>query len=159
MGRLETATDLESRMQQQHHHYNSIEYFPLSQAQLSVWLVQMLDKDDPCYNIAESVEILGPIDPHLFDKALGEVFETNDAWHIRISVDKDGPRQYFCADSQPHLEVIDFSDKASPKAAALAWMEDDRRKPFRLEHGSLYRFALLKISPDAYCWYAIAHHL
>lgn len=159
MGRLVTATDLERRMHQQNHHFDSLECFPLSQAQLSIWLVQMLDKDDPCYNIAESIEIQGPVDPRLFDEALREVFAANDAWHIRISVDKDGPRQYLHAGSQPHLEVIDFSDRASPKAAALAWMEDDRRTPFRLEHGALYRFALLKISPDAYCWYAIAHHL
>ena len=63
----------------------SIEYFPLSQAQLSVWLVQMLDRDDPCYNIAESIEILGAVDERCFDEALREVFAQNDAWHIRIT--------------------------------------------------------------------------
>jgi glyine---[glycyl-carrier protein] ligase len=137
----------------------SIEYFPLSQAQLSVWLVQMLDRDDPCYNIAESIEILGAVDERCFDEALREVFAQNDAWHIRITEDENGPRQYFHFDPQQQLEVIDFSDDASPRAAAQAWMEKDRRKPFRLERGPLYRFALLKISPDLYCWYAIAHHL
>jgi amino acid adenylation domain-containing protein len=137
----------------------SIEYFPLSEAQLSVWLVQMLDRDDPCYNIAESIEILGAVAERCFDEALREVFAKNDAWHIRIVEDENGPRQYFHLDPQPQLEVIDFSDDPSPRAAAQAWMEKDRRKPFRLDRGPLYRFALLRISPDRYCWYAIAHHL
>ena len=137
----------------------SNEYFPLSQAQLSVWLVQMLDRDDPCYNIAESIEILGAVNERCFEEALWEVFAQNDAWHIRITEDENGPRQYFHFDPHQQLEVIDFSDDTSPRAAAQAWMEKDRRKPFRLERGPLYRFALLKISPDLYCWYAIAHHL
>jgi nonribosomal peptide synthetase DhbF len=148
------------RMQQNRlEHEIRAEHLPLSQAQLSIWLVQMLDRDDPCYNISECVEILGAVDERCFEEAFREVFAKNDAWHIRIAETENGPRQYFHLDLARPFDVHDFSNDASPRDSAQAWMEKDRSKAFNLDGAPLYRFALLRISSDHYFWYAVAHHL
>ena len=110
----------------------STQCLPLSQAQLSIWLVQMLDRNDSCYNIAECVEILGAVDEHCFEDALREAVAKNDAWHIRIAETENGPRQYFHFDPAWQLDVRDFSNDASPRESAQAWMEKDRGKAFSL---------------------------
>ena len=42
---------------------------PLSVAQLGIWVAQMLDPRSPVYNIAEYIEILGPVELEVFRKA------------------------------------------------------------------------------------------
>jgi amino acid adenylation domain-containing protein len=135
------------------------ELFPLTQGQLSFWLAQMLDLNDPAFNIGECVEILGTIDPARFELALRQVVEITDALHLQILETENGPRQYF--KFQPGWTLIhrDFSTLADPDAAAAAWMQADMARAFRMDGAPLYRFALLKISDDRYFWYAVNHHL
>src|SRR5215211_8552940 len=67
----------------------SVALYPLSAAQSGIWVRQRLDPDSPAYNIAEYVEILGPVDPALFKIALREVVAKTGALHIRV-VETDG---------------------------------------------------------------------
>lgn len=133
--------------------------FPLTQGQLSFWLAQMLDRESPAFNIGECVEILGPVDPKHFELALRHVVENADALHLRIVETESGPRQYFKYEPNWDLTDIDFSAMADSDAAAATWMRTDMARAFRLDHGQLYRFALLKISSNRYLWYAVNHHL
>ncbi|WP_372641977.1 amino acid adenylation domain-containing protein [Hyphomicrobium sp.] len=132
---------------------------PLSQAQLSFWLAQILDRDDPAFNIGECVEIHGAIDPQRFELALRQVVEESDALHLRIFETDNGPRQFFKYDPDWELAHLDFSSAANPVEVANAWMQKDMARTFRMDDGPLYRFALLKISPDRYFWYAVNHHI
>lgn len=132
---------------------------PLSQGQLSFWFAQMLDREDPAFNIGECVEILGAVDPQRFELALRRVVEVTDALHLRIFETDDGPRQCFKYDAGWKLTHLDFSTAAKPDEAARAWMQKDMARAFRLDNGPLYRFALLRISPDRYFWYAVNHHI
>ncbi len=43
---------------------------PLSAAQRGIWFAQKLGSPDSIFNLAESIEIHGPIDPTLFETAL-----------------------------------------------------------------------------------------
>lgn len=49
------------------------ERWSLSGAQLGIWYAQQLDPDNPIFNTAECIEIRGPVDPVLFEKALRQV--------------------------------------------------------------------------------------
>ena len=49
----------------------------------------MLDAGSPVFNIGEYVEILGPVDPVLFETALRRIVAENDALHLRV-LDGDG---------------------------------------------------------------------
>ena len=42
---------------------------PLSDAQLGIWFAQAIDESSPAYNLAEYLEIGGPVDATLFERA------------------------------------------------------------------------------------------
>jgi len=43
---------------------------PLSAAQLGLWFAQKIDPTNPIYNLGQSIEIHGPVDPSLFKAAV-----------------------------------------------------------------------------------------
>jgi amino acid adenylation domain-containing protein len=119
----------------------------------------MRRSDDPCYNIGEYVEISGRLDPELFEKALRQVVAETDALHLRFIETEDGPRQYFGADPDWPLPFIDFSAASDPLTAAETWMRADMARAFDISQGPLFRYALLRLEPDRFAWYAVNHHL
>ncbi len=141
------------------HGLDGVWEMPLSHGQYSFWLAQLLDHEDPAFNIGECVEILGSVDPQRFELALRRVVEVTDALHLGIFETDNWPHQCFRYDAGWELAHIDFSTVANPDEAADAWMRKDMARAFRLDHGPLYRFALLKISSDRYFWYAVNHHI
>jgi amino acid adenylation domain-containing protein len=137
----------------------SMKTMPLSLGQFSIWLAQMLDPADPCYNIGECVEIAGDIDAGTFELALRQVVAASDALHLRFIETEAGPSQFFEHDPDWQLVHLDFSRAADPEKAASDWMQRDMARPLPLDGGALYRFALLRISVDRCCWYAVNHHI
>src|SRR3981189_1075420 len=137
----------------------SMKAMPLSQGQFSIWLAQMLDPADPCYNIGECVEIAGAVDPRKFELSLRHVVAATDALHLKFIETETGPNQYFRHDADWELNHLDFSRAADPEQVASHWMQQDMARPFQLDGDPLYRFALLRLSADRYFWYAVNHHI
>ena len=93
----------------------SMKTMPLSPGQSSIWLAQMLDPADPCYNIGECVEIAGDIDAGKFELALRQVVAASDALHLRFIETEAGPSQFFEHDADWQLIHLDFSGAADPE--------------------------------------------
>ena len=49
---------------------------PLSDAQLGIWFAQTIDPSSPAYNLAEYLEIDGPIDTTLFENRALSMLQT-----------------------------------------------------------------------------------
>ena len=73
---------------------------PLSAAQLGIWFAQQLDRASPLYNIADYLEIHGPIDRDLFERALRQVVAEAEALHARFVDSGSGPQQFFSFSGQ-----------------------------------------------------------
>jgi nonribosomal peptide synthetase DhbF len=114
---------------------------------------------NPCYNVAQYNEIHEAIDPILFEKCLQDGIAAIDSLRLCFVAVDGSPRQYL----RPHVELdlnfVDVSGTTDPRAAALAWMRADIDRPFDLEHGPLFRFALLKAGDDLFYWYGVIHHI
>jgi amino acid adenylation domain-containing protein len=139
--------------------FENSKLLPLSQGQVSIWLAQMLDENDPAFNIGECVEICAAVDKERFELALRRAVTEADALHLRVVGTIDGPRQYLREDDDWVMPFIDFASESDPRSAAEAWMRTDMSRTFDLARGPLFRFALLRISPDCFFWYAVNHHL
>jgi len=131
---------------------------PLNQAQLSIWLGQMLDSEDPTLSIAESVEFLGAFDTQKFETAFRRLVATTDALHLQFVETDDGPRQFFDYRADWELTRLDFSRAPDPKEAADAWILRDLERPFRFDGAPLFRSSLIKLSANHHYWYANIHH-
>ncbi len=137
----------------------TIKNYPLTSTQKEILFDQILHPNVPLYNIGGYVRIDGPIDPNLFEKALNQVIEENDALRIIIHDGESRPTQTFAENVHLKLDYHDFSDKENAQKQVIEWMRQEFVKPFPLYDELLCRFALCKVSDNCYYWFKKYHHL
>ena len=132
---------------------------PLTTAQRGLWVGQKIGAADATLNIAEMVEIRGPIQPVLFTRALWQV--THEAETLRLSVveHRGQPRQIVRPAYNGNFPYLDVSGEANPRVAAEAWMLAELSRPVDLANDPLWVSALFKAADDCYYWYQRAHHI
>ncbi|MBX9400698.1 amino acid adenylation domain-containing protein [Lysobacter sp. BMK333-48F3] len=131
---------------------------PLTTAQRGLWVGQKIASLEATLNIAEAVEIHGPVEPALFLRAMRRFTEEAETTRVRI-VERDGlPYQIVRETTVAQFPYLDFSAEADPRAAAERWMHAEIVKPVDLAHDPLWFGALFKYADDLYCWYQRAHH-
>lgn len=132
---------------------------PLTTAQRGLWVGQKIATTDATMNIAEAIEIFGPIDPQLFRRALEQVVGEAQTLRVRI-IEQDGkPRQIVRPVYEGDFPYMDFSTQADPRAVAEAWMRAELLRSVDLARDPLWVAALFKIAEDRYFWYQRAHHV
>ncbi len=132
--------------------------YPLSAAQIEIWLAEQINPDCPVYNIGQFTEIHGAVDPTLFEAALRQVIAEAESLRLQFIDDDDGPQQYVGSPDWS-LPLIDVSTSVDPQASAEAWMKADYEQPADLLHGPLFCYALLKVAPERFFWYQRTHHI
>ncbi|MFC9977666.1 amino acid adenylation domain-containing protein [Spirillospora sp. NPDC127200] len=130
---------------------------PLTGAQSGVWFAQRLDPASPAYNTAEYVEVHGPLDPVLFERALRRAVAEAEALNVRFGGPADDPWQLVEPGEWP-LHRADVGDAPDPRAAAEAWMREDLARPVPLTAGPLFTQALIT-APGRAFWYQRCHHI
>jgi enterobactin synthetase component F len=139
--------------------HESLTSLPLTTAQRGLWVGQKIGAADATLNIAEMLEICGPVQPELFIRALWQV--TREAETLRVSVvEKNGrPNQIVRSVYNGDFPYLDVSGEANPRAAAEAWMLAELSRPVDLDNDPLWVSALFKAAEDRYYWYQRAHHV
>ncbi|MFK4098780.1 amino acid adenylation domain-containing protein [Streptomyces sp. NPDC019531] len=133
---------------------------PLLAAQEGIWAGQQLDADSPAYNTAEYLRITGPVDPAVFDRALHHVVAETEALNVTFDTDDTGrPRQADTPAGDWHTHIADLTAEPDPRAAALAWMDQDMARPVDLTRGPVFGHALLRTAPEEFLWYHRVHHI
>ncbi|WP_199425894.1 amino acid adenylation domain-containing protein [Thermaerobacillus caldiproteolyticus] len=132
---------------------------PLSGAQAGIWFAQQLDPENPIYNTGEYIEINGPIDPALFEKALRQVLVEAESLHARFGEDENGPWQTIDPSPDFPFYFIDVSATENPQEEAILWMKNDLSKPVDLTCDPLFTEALFKLSDNRFFWYQRIHHI
>lgn len=133
--------------------------YPLSSTQREIWFDQLLHPELPLYNIGGYLRINRPIDPTLFEQALNQVIQENDALRIILHEKEGIPTQTFAEPAHIKLDFYDLSNQENAHQSALKWMKQVFAKPFQLYGKLLFQFALFKISDDCYYWFGKYHHL
>ncbi|MBV8646196.1 condensation domain-containing protein, partial [Paludibacterium sp.] len=139
--------------------HDSLEAVPLSVAQLGIWVAQQLDPQSPIFNIAEYLDIPGPLDPDRLARAVRAVVLASDALHQRFSPGAEGPRGRIEAIDDYRLPCLDLSHESDPIAAARQWMQRDVEHVADLAHGPLFALTLLRLGDAHHLLYARAHHI
>jgi enterobactin synthetase component F len=132
--------------------------FPLTTAQRGIWATQKITPHANL-NIAEAVEISGPVDPELFRRSLRQV--VSEAEELRVGiVERDGrPQQVHRSVYPGDFPFLDMSREADPRKAAFAWMTEELKRPVDLARDPLWVSALLKADAGTHFWYQRAHHI
>ena len=102
---------------------------PLTTAQRGLWVGHKIGGEDAVMNIAEAIEICGPVVPELFQRALWQITREAETTRVSISEHEGLPRQTIRAEYNGDFPYIDFSQEADPYAAADRWMMAEIKKP------------------------------
>ncbi|MFG3055691.1 amino acid adenylation domain-containing protein, partial [Kitasatospora sp. NPDC048239] len=134
------------------------ETLPLLAGQSGMWFAQQLDPASPAYQIAECVEIHGPVDARLFELALRQVLHEAEGFRLCFVESDNGVRQRINPYTDWPLHLVDVSAEPDPWAAAQAWMWTDLKRPCDLQQGPHFTMALLRAGDNRFIWYQRAHH-
>ncbi|EDN66917.1 non-ribosomal peptide synthetase [Beggiatoa sp. PS] len=91
-----------------------INYSTLSSPQKSIWFDQLRHADTPLYNIGGYAQIDGAVDPILFEQAINQVIQENDALRTVFGEGTVLPVQFFDSVPDFQLEYQDFSVQDDP---------------------------------------------
>jgi len=136
--------------------------YPLTSPQREIWFDQLLHEGIPLNNIGGYVKICGAIDSQLFEQAVNLLVQKHDNLRtVLIEVDgEDGlPMQTYAEKLTVSIPVHDFSTDMHPPEVAIAWMQQRFIEPFEFIGQPLFRYDLVKISADYYCWLVQYHYL
>ncbi|WP_306796413.1 amino acid adenylation domain-containing protein [Nocardia sp. XZ_19_369] len=129
---------------------------PLTAAQLGVWLGQQLDPASAVFNIAEYLDISGPVVVEELAAAIHAAVDEAAALHIRFV--EDGPRQI--AESPDWaVQVVDVSGEPDPLRAALELMDRDVSQPVNLTDDVLFAHSVFRLDARRTLWYHRVHHI
>ncbi|MEV7864022.1 amino acid adenylation domain-containing protein [Streptomyces hirsutus] len=136
---------------------------PLTAAQREIWLAEQrsaaLNAGNSAHRIGEYLEIHGPVDAGVFEKALRTVIACTESLHVTFHEGADGPVQTVRAVTGWELPFTDVSAAADPGATAREWITHDMTRAMDPAHGPLFRHALFRLGPVHFLWYHAYHHL
>src|SRR5258707_3527473 len=132
--------------------------FPLTVAQRGLWMTQKITPG-AILNIAEAVEICGPIKPEIFRRALHQVAAEAEQLRVCVVEQNGKPRQVLRPVYVGDFPYVDMSGEADPRAAIQIWMMHEVTRPVDLRKDPLWVSALLKASDYCYFWYQRVHHI
>ena len=135
---------------------------PLTRGQEQMWLDSQLAPDEPVYNEAVTVRRTGPCDVGALRRAFNLALSRHDAWRTNFAAEDGEAHQVIRPHADHPLPLVDLSDlpEAEREAQAMKMATvEDARVPFDLEHDTLVRPLLVRLSEDDHRLYLTLHHL
>lgn len=138
--------------------------YPLSFPQLSIWYQQALAPSSAAYNMSFGIGIhsdLGDDVERPVRRALERVLERQAALRTVFVHEGDEPLQRVDSPRPLQFRIKDVSSHVAPNWESIVARHAQAQSsaPFDLERGPLYRFELLRVSPDLYALVTTFHHI
>lgn len=132
---------------------------PLTPAQRGIWYAQVLDPENPRFQIAQYAQIDGDLDTGLLGTAVERVVAETDALNMRFSDGADGPVQVPTAQAA-RLRVTDLrAAGADAEAQARALMDADLERPRAVDGDALLHLEVFRVADERHLFYQRVHHL
>ncbi|WND54148.1 amino acid adenylation domain-containing protein [Mycolicibacterium vanbaalenii] len=132
--------------------------FPLTRAQLDIWLEQEMGHFGAEWQFGLLVKIDGAVERDALEWAITRVIR--EAETVRVAIFEADGVIFQRAVDYPHveLEFHDLSSSRDPELEAQAMALSIQRTPMDF-NGPLFRFALMELGPDQYCLFGCFHHI
>ncbi|HVI46517.1 MAG TPA: amino acid adenylation domain-containing protein, partial [Chitinophaga sp.] len=132
---------------------------PLHPAQKDIFLDQLINIENPYYNIGGYTRIVGPLVREKFLTAVSTVPEVFDAYRMRFDIEEHTPHIYF-DDNFRQLEIKELDYSQGGEEAVFSWMREQFRKPFEIKRDNvLFEHYLIKLREDEHFYFYKYHHL
>ncbi|HET8681301.1 MAG TPA: AMP-binding protein, partial [Micromonosporaceae bacterium] len=132
---------------------------PVTAGQSGIWFGQQLDPGSAAYNIGLYVDVEGPLDVAVFERAVRRCLEECDGLRARVGEHDGRLWQWVQPLGGWELPRVDLRGEAEPERAARVWMRADMARPLVLGRPPHYAFALLRVARERHWWYWKVHHV
>ncbi|MGE3536498.1 MAG: amino acid adenylation domain-containing protein [Candidatus Tectimicrobiota bacterium] len=132
-------------------------HLPLSHGQQALWLLQQQAPDNPAYNIACALRIVGSFDLLAWQAALQQLVARHPALRTTFPLVHGQPVQHIASLAAVSLQVEEVSDW--PQAHLQAYLRTEAHRPMSLERGPLFRVYLLRRAPQEHVLLLVMHHI
>ncbi|MET9546762.1 amino acid adenylation domain-containing protein [Streptomyces sp. NPDC006627] len=132
---------------------------PLTAAQAEIWFDEQFTTGPLAYNMADYIELRGPLDTELLGRALQRLGHEAEGLRVQFVEEAGAPGQIVRPLAQLPLKSMDFSGEDDPLAAAERWMRADHAEPLRVTDFPLFRGALITLGPEHHLLYLCMHHI
>ncbi|MEM6686716.1 MAG: condensation domain-containing protein [Bacteroidota bacterium] len=138
------------------------ENYPLSNAQLRLWILCQYREASVAYNMPMHIYLNGNYEIDSFKKAIHAVIERHEI--LRTIFKKDAQEkvcQWILTPEQLNFKIDyqDYRNADDSDAAVASYVLGDAYQPFDLEKGPLFRASFLQVSDDEYIFYFNMHHI
>lgn len=132
---------------------------PITHPQKGVWYTEKIYPGTSLYNIGGSIRIKGNVDLRLLEESINILIKKHDGLRLLFVEEQGELKQYVSSYRRVKLDILDFSRYENPEEQFEQWIEKEARKPFVLENGQIFYFALFRISDSDNGYLAKFHHL
>lgn len=134
--------------------------YPLAPMQEGMLYHSLLDEDDP-YNIVSSLQIEGPVDPQILEKAFNEVVDRHDSLRTvfdYFSFKKNMQVVFYKRDVD--FNFLDISNRHENKEELMDnFIKQYMNERFNLSTDVLIKLVLVKLAENRYTIIFNAHHI
>ena len=134
--------------------------FRASFSQERQWMLDQLQADPQVYNMPFATRLLGPLDVHSLERALGEIVSRHESLRTTFRFADGQLMQVIASRMAVKLPVADFPDTADGQTRSLdAELVQEAERPFDLAEGPLVRARLLRLGADEHVLLLTLHHI
>ena len=132
---------------------------PLSFAQERMWLLDQIDPGAATCNLFHTVDISGPLAPALLALSLDEVVRRHQILRTTFAAPGGAPEPVVAPAARRPLPLVDLAGLPEPswRPEVARLSTDERRRPFDLAAGPLFRVALVRLSAGRHAGLLTAH--
>ena len=136
-------------------------YSSPSFSQQRLWLLQQLEPGDTSYNMHQTIRIRGALDVGALRKALGAIAARQEALRTTFAAFDGSPVQVIAPAFDAPLPVENLSGlpEAEREEAVQRQAHEEKRRPFDLERGPLFRAGLLRLGEKEHVMLISMHHI
>ncbi len=128
---------------------------PLTGGQREVWFASQLSPGaNAAFNLSNTLDIVGGVDPIVFQRAVDRLVERHGALRTRFV----GDRQVIASTQATEVAFVDLSDVQDRSGELDRLRAEDVATPFDLDGGVLHRFTLIRLGPDRHLAFVTVHH-
>jgi amino acid adenylation domain-containing protein len=135
--------------------------FPVSPAQLSIWVAAQFEGGSPAFNLTRSFRIDGQVDREALQQALGALAGRHEALRARFAF-ADGELTQSTAAAEGFTIPLHLEQPAGARpddAGITAYVRPFAARPFDLEAGPLARVQLATFAGDEHVLTLSTHHI
>jgi amino acid adenylation domain-containing protein len=133
---------------------------PLSLAQERLWLLEQFQPFDEAYNVSAAFRLLGRLDVAALELAIDRLVSRHDVLRMRIEPTEGIPTQVI---DPPGRISVSFSCVEGPESSKQPelrrLMLEATRFRFDLTTGPVFRFQIIRLTPDEHILMFVAHHI